>query len=89
MKYKKAQNVLPKDILEIVQEYIDGEYLYIPRKSDNKKSWGETSGTKLEMKKRNIEILNKYKEGISIKELSKRYYLSESSIRRIIRYSST
>ncbi|WP_373600703.1 CD3324 family protein [Paraclostridium bifermentans] len=89
MKYKKAQNVLPKDILEIVQEYIDGEYLYIPRKSDNKKSWGESSGTKLEMKKRNIEILNKYKEGISIKELSKRYYLSESSIRRIIRYSST
>lgn len=89
MKYKKAQNVLPKDILEIVQEYIDGEYLYIPRKSDNKKSWGESSGTKLEIKKRNIEILNKYKEGISIKELSKRYYLSESSIRRIIRYSST
>ncbi|RDC49143.1 DNA-binding response regulator, partial [Acinetobacter sp. RIT592] len=35
--------------------------------------------------KRNIEIFNKYKEGISIKELTKHYYLTENSIRRIIR----
>lgn len=40
MKYKKAQNVLPEEILELIQNYVDGEYLYIPRKSKNKKSWG-------------------------------------------------
>lgn len=32
MKYIKAQDVLPEEIVKIIQEYIDGEYLYIPRK---------------------------------------------------------
>ncbi|MBO3445245.1 CD3324 family protein [Clostridium sp. CCUG 7971] len=85
MKYEKAQNILPEDVIELIQEYIDGGYLYIPRKSSNKKSWGESSGTKNDLKKRNIEIFNKYKEGISVKELTKHYYLTENSIRRIIR----
>ena len=43
MGYKKATHVLPHDLLLKVQEYIDGEFLYIPRISDNKKSWGETT----------------------------------------------
>lgn len=41
MKCKNANNILPSDIVEMLQEYIDGEYLYIPRKDSNKKSWGE------------------------------------------------
>lgn len=85
MKYEKAQNILPEDVIELIQEYIDGGYLYIPRKSSNKKSWGESNGTKNDLKKRNVEIFNKYKEGISVKELTKHYYLTENSIRRIIR----
>lgn len=40
MKYEKAQNILPEEILELIQEYTDGSYLYIPRKSENKKSLG-------------------------------------------------
>ena len=31
MGYKKANDVLPHDLLHAVQQYIDGEYLYIPR----------------------------------------------------------
>ena len=46
MKYVKAIDVLPQEIIEIIQNYVDGEYLYIPRKNDNKKSWGEKSGIK-------------------------------------------
>ena len=84
MKYEKAQDVLPKDIIELIQEYMDGGYLYIPRKFENKRSWGESSGSKLEIRERNIEIYNKYKEGILVKQLAKEYYLSQSSIRRII-----
>ena len=38
MKYVKAIDVLPQEIIEIIQNYVDGEYLYIPRKNDNKKS---------------------------------------------------
>lgn len=85
MKYEKAQNILPEEILQIVQEYIDGEYLYIPRKEENKKTWGENSGVLKELDIRNKEIFNKYNQGISIKELSSLFYLSEASIRRIVR----
>lgn len=85
MKYAKAENILPAQIIEIIQNYIDGEYLYIPRKKGNEKSWGEKSGTKDVLKARNEEIYEKYKYGFRVKELCEEYYLSESSIRRIIR----
>ena len=84
MKYVKAIDVLPQEIIEIIQNYVDGEYLYIPRKNDNKKSWGEKSGIKNILKVRDIEIYEKYIKGLSISELSKEYFLSEKSIRRII-----
>ena len=32
MGYKNAIRVLPDDLIMAIQEYIDGEYLYIPRK---------------------------------------------------------
>jgi len=85
MKYKKAQEILPQDIIELIQEYVDGGYLYIPTKKDTKKSWGEKSGIKKELSERNKEIFNKYNKGISVKELVNQYYLTKSSIRRIIR----
>lgn len=83
MKYEKAQDILPSNIIEILQEYVEGGYIYIPKK--NKKSWGENTNTKRELKKRNEEILIKYSSGKSVKDLAKEYYLTESSIRRIIR----
>jgi Mor family transcriptional regulator len=85
MKYGKAEKVLPKYIIELIQQYIDGGYLYIPIKGENKKTWGENSGTKDLLKKRNKEIFNHYNKGVSVKDLSAKYYLTEQSIRRIIR----
>lgn len=85
MKYKKAQDVLPEEIIKIIQEYVDGGYLYIPAKFEKRKSWGSQSGLKNELKQRNREIYYKYSKGMSINELIKCYYLTESSIRRIIR----
>lgn len=85
MRYEKAQDILPEEILKIVQEYIDGEYLYIPRKDENKKTWGENSGALKELDIRNRKIICKYRDGISVKELSTAFYLSEASIRRILR----
>ena len=85
MKYEKAQNILPHNIIEMIQEYIDGGYLYIPRKDENRKSWGENTQTKIYLKERDKEIFNKYFAGITVKVLSEQYFLTESSIRRIIR----
>ena len=84
MKYIKAQDVLPEDILKMIQEYVDGEYLYVPRKNGNQKSWGEKSGIKRTLQVRNQEIYQRYLNGITIPILAEEYYLSEKSIRRII-----
>lgn len=84
MKYVKALDVLPEEIIKLIQEYVDGEYLYVPRKNENQKSWGEKSGIKKILKVRNTEIYKKYIDGATINELTQKYYLSEKSIRRII-----
>ncbi|ACQ54498.1 conserved hypothetical protein [Clostridium botulinum NCTC 2916] len=85
MKYEKAQNILPDGIIEMIQNYIDGGYIYIPKKNENKKSWGENTETKKYLKVRDKEIFNKYSSGASVKILAEEYFLTEGSIRRIIR----
>lgn len=85
MSYKKIKEILPFELIELIQEYIDGEYIYIPIKQDNKKSWGASTNTRKELKLRNSDIYNDYLTGIDTLDLAKRYYLSVKSIQRIIR----
>jgi Mor family transcriptional regulator len=85
MKYEKAQNILPYGIIQLIQNYMDGGYIYIPKKNENKKSWGENTETKRYLKTRDKEIFDKYSSGVPVKFLSEQYFLTESSIRRIIR----
>ena len=85
MSYKKATHVLPRDLLLKVQEYIDGEFLYIPRIADNKKGWGETTSTRQELQERNKRIYEDYLSGANMETLAVKYYLSLKSIQRIIR----
>ena len=46
MSYIKADEVLPQNIIKIIQQYIDGENIYIPKKDGSRVSWGEKTGTK-------------------------------------------
>ncbi|MBO4748848.1 MAG: hypothetical protein J5546_00875 [Lachnospiraceae bacterium] len=32
MSYVKAENVLPKELIETIQQYVDGKMIYIPCK---------------------------------------------------------
>ena len=41
MRYRKATEILPEELVEAIQKYMDGGYVYIPRKEENKKKWGE------------------------------------------------
>ena len=82
MGYKKATHVLPHDLLLKVQEYIDGEFLYIPTISDHKNSWGET--TRQELQDRNQRIYADYLAGNQMEFLAEKYFLSLKSIQRII-----
>lgn len=85
MGYKKATHVLPQELLREVQEYIDGEFLYIPRISDNKKSWGEETSIRQELQDRNKCIYADYLAGERMEALAEKYFLSLKSIQRIIR----
>lgn len=83
--YQKAIDVLPQEMIELIQKYIDGEYLYIPRKAESKKAWGEETQTRSELENRNQSIYRDYQNGKSVKQLAEHYFLSEKSIQRIVR----
>ncbi|MGF7060581.1 CD3324 family protein [Brassicibacter mesophilus] len=85
MGYVKAADVLPREILKQIQNYVQGEIVYIPKKTYNRKSWGENTDTKELLNKRNKQIHEDYKNGFSVVELSEKYFLVEESIRRILR----
>lgn len=82
MKYRNANRILPKELLERLQEYVQGEYIYVPIK--DKDVIESVTDYKTELKKRDAHIYTKYLEGLSNKQLAEKYNLSESSIRRII-----
>lgn len=86
MGYVKATDVLPEELLHQIQEYIDGEILYIPRRSDLKKKWGDKTDTKEILATRNHNIYQEWQNGITISSLAKKYFLSEKSIQRILRH---
>ena len=48
MRYARAQDILPQQLLNELQQYIDGAYLYIPRKQENRLAWGERTHSKRE-----------------------------------------
>lgn len=82
MNYKNANHILPDRLVQEIQQYVQGEYIYIPIKDKVM----NTSPTEYEQEliKRNEHIYTKSLEGISNSELANMYHLSASSIRRII-----
>ena len=84
MKYINANTILPDMLVEELQKYVQAGYIYIPAKDEQHKSWGELSGYRKELAKRNAIIIMEYKNGVSVAELADRYFLSVSAIRKII-----
>lgn len=84
MKYINANAILPDMLVEELQKYVQAGYIYIPAKDEQHKSWGELSGYRKELAKRNAIIIMEYKNGVSVAELADRYFLSLSAIRKII-----
>lgn len=84
MSYHNGDSILPMELITEIQKYIDGVYLYIPRKAGNRKSWGEVNHSRNRNCERNAEIFRRYHEGVSVKELSRLYFLSEKTIYSIL-----
>ncbi|MNI12583.1 Mor transcription activator family protein [compost metagenome] len=84
MSYKNGKDVLPPSLLKQLQEYIQGEIIYIPKKGQKRAGWGENNGTRILIERRNREIFRMYQSGTTVLELIKSFHLSEDSIRKII-----
>ncbi len=85
MGYIRAEEILPIEVVELIQQYVDGESIYIPRKPSRRQAWGTGTQTKQELLKRDREIYGEYLAGSRTSELACKYYLSEKSIQRILR----
>ncbi|MBQ7001813.1 MAG: hypothetical protein IJN67_12390 [Oscillospiraceae bacterium] len=84
MSYIKAEEILPEELIRQIQEYADGVYIYIPRKPGTRHAWGQETDYKAELKLRNDRIRSDYAAGTNVVALSRKYHLSEKSIRRIL-----
>ena len=83
MKYENAKEILPEALLKEVQKYAGGKLLYIPVENETK-GWGEASGYRQKLLKRNVMICNRYKSGVTLSELAEEYFLSLDSIKKIV-----
>lgn len=84
MSYKKAEEILPLEIIQLIQQYVDGETIYIPRKDNERQEWGKNTETRRELANRNEQIFKDFKNGERISRLADKYFLSEKSIQRIV-----
>ncbi|MEW4282459.1 CD3324 family protein [Priestia koreensis] len=84
MSYKKAKDLLPTELVALIQQYVDGEYIYIPRREGTKRDWGTNTSTRGELNRRDAKIYTDYLSGVDLNTLSVTYYLSYKSIQRIV-----
>lgn len=81
MGYINANDILPMELINEIQRYVQGVNLYIPKIPEKKKS---DSSYKYELYERNKEIYELFQSGKKVSELAKMYYLSDKSIYRIL-----
>ena len=84
MGYRKAEEILPMEIIELIQKYVDGENIYIPRKENQRKEWGNRTRIRKELNDRNLQISTDFQNGCKTSDLAIKYFLSEKSIQRIL-----
>ena len=83
MKYVNAREVLPEALLQEVQRYAAGTLLYVPA-DRQPRSWGEVSGGRDRLRRRNAVIRCMYQHGATMESLAALYFLSVDAIRKII-----
>lgn len=82
--YRNATEVLPPELVEQLQRYVQGVQIYVPIKGEPA-GWGEKSGTRRQLAQRNAEIRRCYAAGEAVEALAERYFLTCDSVRKILR----
>lgn len=73
MKYENGKDIFPERLLKQIQKYAAGKLVYIP--SAEKRDWGETTGYRKYLLKRNHNIRLKFRNGVTIDQLADEYSL--------------
>ena len=81
MSFINANEILPKELIDEIQRYVQGVNLYIPKIFDKKRTDSEY---KKELFERDMEIYEMFQSGNTVSELAEMYYLSDKSIYRIL-----
>ena len=84
MRYMKAADVLPPDLLAQVQAYIDGEYLYIPRRETSRKPGARPTAARRRPWPEIRRSIGAIGRGTSVDQLAEAYFLAPKSIWKII-----
>ncbi len=83
MKYENAKDILPAGLLAQVQKYAEGKVIYVPR-TDKPKGWGEASGYREKLNRRNALIRSRYCAGRSIFEIAEEFFLSPETVKKLV-----
>lgn len=84
MSYIKANAVLPANLIEEIQKYVQGEAIYIPKPEKDYQKWGSRSGARKALDERNLSIKDAFQKGKTISQLAEEYYLSVETIKKIV-----
>lgn len=84
MEYVNARKVLPARLIAELQQYASGQLVYIPKDESGRTAWGQLSGARKELDKRNRQICELYRQGYSIEKLAIKFFLSPETIKKII-----
>lgn len=83
MKYVNGKDVFPEQLLRQIQKYAAGKLVYIPS-MEKRKDWGEETGYRKSLLKRNHDIKLKFRNGVTIEQLVDEYSLSYETVRKIV-----
>lgn len=84
MRYVNAREVLPEPLVRELQKIVPGGCLYVPMDGESRRRWGEASGYRDELDRRNRQIREERAGGASIAELADRHGLSIHAIKKIV-----
>lgn len=84
MKYINADEIFPAELLKEIQKYVEGGMVYVPKPKGLRKKWGENTGSRAYLNRRNEKIRQQYDNGFTMNQLSDQFCLSIDSIKKIV-----
>ena len=82
MKHSNALELLPLQLLQELQKYVQGKTIYIPKVK--REPWGESTGAKTFYSHRNADVRKQFSLGVDLVKLGEEYFISEDAVKKIV-----